>query len=93
MSLLIANKAMNTHVHHTNDGRLVTHSHPYNKTADNEFVKQHNHTSAFMVLLQHLDLLFFLAIVFFTVFNFHKTCRLENSIISIQSKTAIVQTP
>ena len=46
------------HMHVLSDGTLVTHAHPYNKSADNAPAKQHHHTATEMLILENLEILF-----------------------------------
>ncbi len=61
--LMIANKALNLHVHKSKDGALIVHAHPFNKSADNEPIKKHNHNLLDYVLLNQLDLIFIASIL------------------------------
>lgn len=67
ITLLIINNTVWQHVHILPDGTLISHAHPYNKTTENTPVKQHHHSSAEMLILENLEILFpslFLTIAF-----------------------------
>jgi len=59
MGLLIANKGFFIHSHKLENGSIVTHSHPYNRSNDTEPYKSHHHTNAEFLFFENLDLLFF----------------------------------
>ncbi|ALO15517.1 hypothetical protein L21SP5_01877 [Salinivirga cyanobacteriivorans] len=61
---IIANKAIYLHVHEANDGTLIVHAHPFNKSADNDPIKKHHHNLLEYVLLSHFDLLFIASLLF-----------------------------
>lgn len=46
MVLLIANNSIYMHTHINEQGKLITHAHPFNKTTDNKPIKSHQHTNA-----------------------------------------------
>lgn len=65
MGLYVANKAVFIHVHKLRDGRVIEHSHPYDKAGDPEPYKSHHHSNTEFVFLQNLDVLFTeIAVVF-----------------------------
>jgi len=57
-AMLIMNNALFIHSHKLLDGKIVTHSHPFNKTKDSTPFKTHTHSSVEFFLLQHLEILF-----------------------------------
>ncbi len=61
---IIANKAIYLHVHEANDGTLIVHAHPFNKSADNDPIKKHHHNLLEYVLLSHFDLIFIASLLF-----------------------------
>lgn len=65
MGMLIVNKAFFLHVHKLNDGTIVSHSHPYDKSNDSKPYKSHHHTNAEFLFFQNLEILFL--IVFLTL--------------------------
>lgn len=56
--LQVFNKTFYLHTHLSEQGIIVTHAHPYNKTADSEPVKSHRHTRDQMMVLSSFDFLF-----------------------------------
>lgn len=66
IAMLTFNQSVNLHTHQLADGTIVSHAHPYNKTSDSAPVKNHHHTLAEFLILQHFEILFlslFIAIV------------------------------
>lgn len=56
--MLTVNKVLYIHTHQLSDGTIVVHSHPYNKTDDNQPIKSHYHSKFEFVFLQNLYILF-----------------------------------
>ena len=67
MGLLIANKGLFTHTHKLNDGRLVTHAHPYDKKQDSEPYKKHPHTKYEFLFFENLNILFLSTILILSI--------------------------
>jgi len=65
MGLFIVNKAIFLHVHKLNDGTIVAHAHPYDKSNDSKPYKSHHHSNAGFLFFQNLEILFL--IVFLTL--------------------------
>lgn len=68
--MLIVNEAVFLHIHKLDDGTIIEHAHPYNKSADSQPLKSHHHTNAERLFFQHLKVLFlvtFLTLVLFTL--------------------------
>ena len=55
-SLSIGNKVIYLHTHVNNLGKIVTHSHPYNKSSDNQPVKSHHHSNAALAFLSQAEI-------------------------------------
>lgn len=60
----IFNSSVNLHSHKLDDGTIVTHAHPYNKTGDTLPFKSHKHTKLELLFLTHSQLLFLLFFTF-----------------------------
>jgi len=71
MGMLIANNAIFMHVHKLNDGTIISHAHPYDKTSDTQPHKSHQHSKVEYVLFHNLEILFpvFFLIFFLTAFT------------------------
>lgn len=72
MLAMIANSSIYIHSHKLENGTIVTHSHPYDKSEDNGPFKSHQHSKAeflFYKSLKTFFFLFFLAIVFSFLIN------------------------
>ena len=68
--MLIANKAVFMHTHKLNDGTIIEHAHPFDKSTDSEPYKSHNHTKTELLFFQNLELfslIVFLTFAFFTI--------------------------
>ncbi len=63
VGLMIANKVMYTHIHKLEDGSIVVHAHPYDKSENENSGKTHHHVKAELFFLQSLELLFYIAIL------------------------------
>ena len=61
--MMVANKIFYLHSHKLMDGTIVTHSHPYDKTGDNQPIKSHHHNSFEYALIQNLGILFFVVFI------------------------------
>ena len=70
MVMLIANKALFMHAHQLNDGTVVTHSHPYDKSNDSKPYKSHHHTKAELLFFSNLELLILFIFLPFLLLNF-----------------------
>ncbi len=63
MTMLITNKIAFTHIHKLDDGTIVEHAHPYNKTDDSAPLKTHHHTNAELLFFHNLNILFLVALI------------------------------
>jgi hypothetical protein len=61
---LIANNVMFMHSHYLSDGTIITHAHPFKKSADSEPIPVHSHSKAELLILENLQVLIFF---FFTL--------------------------
>ncbi|MDF1575570.1 MAG: hypothetical protein P1P86_10320 [Bacteroidales bacterium] len=57
MSFVIVNRALYIHIHLMPNGSLVSHAHPFSKTADDHKAKDHQHSSLELFLLDQLDII------------------------------------
>jgi hypothetical protein len=64
IGVLVINTGLFTHTHQFADGSIVTHAHPYNKSAEQSPGESHRHTQTELLFLQTLGLLFFMALSF-----------------------------
>ena len=63
MTMLITNKIVFTHIHKLDDGTIVEHAHPYNKTDDSAPFKTHHHSNAELLFFHNLNILFLVAFI------------------------------
>ena len=64
MLLLIINKALFIHTHILEDGTVIVHAHPYNKSEDSKPVKTHHHSNYALLFFHNINLLFFISFFF-----------------------------
>lgn len=75
LALIVAvtiNKVTYSHVHILEDGRLISHAHPYDKSENSQPGKSHHHSSVEFIFLQNLEILFFIALLAFLFFQVSK---------------------
>ncbi len=66
--MLVANKGIFMHAHKLEDGTVIFHSHPYNKSNDASPVKTHHHSKAEFCFFHNTEILFFLTFLAVTLF-------------------------
>ena len=71
IALQLANKSVYLHSHILPDGRLVAHSHPYDKSADDQPFKSHHHKQTEFVILELFNLLYLLNLTALTLVGFN----------------------
>lgn len=54
-SLMMLNSVLYRHSHRLPNGKIVSHAHPYQKSADNSPAQPHEHTDEELALLQLID--------------------------------------
>ena len=69
MSIFIINNTLFIHAHKTDDGRIVVHAHPYDKSDDSQPYKSHQHTKTEFLFLDKLKLLFLFIFILFVFLN------------------------
>jgi hypothetical protein len=69
IGFVIVNDVNNMHVHRLENGKMVIHSHPFNKSQDNTPVKKHQHSTFDFLQIQQAHVLFWVA---FISFSFHE---------------------
>lgn len=68
MGMFIADRAIFLHSHKLNNGIIITHAHPYDKSNDSKPYKSHHHTNSQYLLFQRLEVLFFVVFLTFALF-------------------------
>ena len=61
--LISFNNIRYTHNHALDNGSIVTHAHPFDRTGDSSPVKKHDHNRLEMVLISSISILVLLAII------------------------------
>ena len=75
MSILVVNKAMFMHAHKMTDGKVITHSHPYDKSNDSKPYKSHHHTKVEFLFIENLKILFLFVFLTFALLNLVKKAK------------------
>jgi len=65
MGLMLINKAIFLHSHVLNDGTIIIHAHPCERSEDSQPLKKQHHTKAAFFFYENLDLLFLSAVLSF----------------------------
>lgn len=58
MGLFITNKLVFSHLHKLDDGTIIEHAHPYNRSTDSGPYKSHHHTKSELLFFQNLRIIF-----------------------------------
>ncbi len=90
MGMFIADKAIFLHVHKSNDGTIIEHAHPYDKSNDSKPYKSHHHTNAELLFFQNLNILFLIVFLTFALFAFVKKAKYSFYIIPRHAQTCII---
>lgn len=69
MATLLLNKAVYIHVHVMPNGTVLTHAHPFNKTADSTQGKSHHHSNLEFFMFQALEILILSSAVVLILMN------------------------
>ena len=88
--MLIANKAIFLHVHKLNDGTVVNHAHPYDKSNDSKPYKFHHHLYTEILFFQNLEILFLVVFLTFALFTLVKKEKLSFFIITRHTLSCII---
>jgi len=87
MVLMIANKIVFTHSHILDNGEIISHTHPYDKTNDREPFKSHHHAQTELFFFQHIEIYF--PFVFLSLNLFYPLPR-ENHFVYYEKKATLV---
>ena len=66
--LQIANRTVYFHSHKLENGQIISHAHPYNKSSDSTPFKKHHHSDNEIIILAQLEVLLLLSFVLFALF-------------------------
>ncbi len=75
MGIFIVNKGIYTHSHKLENGSVLTHAHPFNKSNDSSPHKSHHHSIFEFLFLENLNLIFFSA---FVIISFYGIFRIKH---------------
>ncbi len=86
IGLLTINNVLFLHSHQFDNGKIVTHAHPYNKSNDSAPIKSHHHSKTELIFLENLQLLFIFTFISFFVLDVakKKTCFVINRVFYTQ---------
>ena len=90
IGMLIVNKSIFTHTHKLNDGTVINHAHPYDKSNDSEPYKSHHHTNAELVFFQNLETLIIIVFLTFALFTLIKKAKYSFYIITRHTLSCII---
>ena len=90
MVSLIANKVIFSHAHRLNNGTVIKHSHPYDKSNDSKPYKSHHHTNAELLFFQNLEILFPIVFLAFALFALVKKAKRSSNIITRHTLSCII---
>jgi len=60
---------------HVYGNKVITHSHPYNKSTDNDPVKKHHHSDSFLLLISIIESASFILLTGLILIHFSKSLR------------------
>jgi len=84
------NKAFFCHTH-IYGNKIVTHSHPYNKSDDADPVKNHRHSDAFLIVISTIEALSFILLSGLILIHFSKSIRFTPLIAPVHARPAILR--
>lgn len=82
IGMVVINNIVFMHAHILDNGKIIVHAHPYNKSQDPSPFKEHQHSAKEFLHISHIQLLFFVffLIIALSVFNRPiKKCRSNES--------------
>ncbi len=69
MSIFVINNVLFIHAHKMDDGRIVVHAHPYDKSDDSQPYKSHHHTKTELLFFDNVKLHFLFVFFLFVFLN------------------------
>ncbi|MCD4769064.1 MAG: hypothetical protein K8R35_02715 [Bacteroidales bacterium] len=90
MSMLVVNKIMFMHVHKMEDGTVIAHSHPYNKTDDSKPFKTHRHTIAEFLFLNNFEIFFLVILLALALIGIARKAKYSIYSFSCFARTCII---
>ena len=90
MGMFIVNKAIFLHVHKLNDGTVIVHAHPFDKSNDSKPYKSHHHSNAEFFFFQNIEILFLVAFLTFAFFAIFKKEKFSSFIIKRLTLSCII---
>ncbi len=90
MGMFIVNKAIFLHLHKLNDGTVIVHAHPFDKSNDSKPYKSHHHSNAEFLFFQNIEILFLVAFLTFALLTIVKKEKFSSFIIKRQALSCII---
>ncbi|NPA36725.1 MAG: hypothetical protein GXO47_07740 [Chlorobi bacterium] len=91
MSLMIVDKALFLHTHKLDDGTIIAHAHPFNKSEDSKPFKTHHHSDSVFHFYHVVNLLFPAIVLTFTLILSYQKTRLLFSPVKKASHSHILR--
>jgi hypothetical protein len=89
MGLFIANKAIFLHLHKLNNGTIIEHAHPFDKSNDSKPYKSHDHSNAEFLLFQNLETFFLIVFLTLVLITLVKKEKVSFKLITEHTLTCI----
>lgn len=89
ITALMINRVVYSHIHVLSNGSLVSHAHPFSKSAESKPDSSHQHSNIEFFLLDQLDILILCATAAFVLKQFSKSSRF-NQTAPVHLLTALV---
>ena len=83
MGLFIANNAFFIHAHKLNNGKVIEHAHPYNKTSDSKPYKSHHHSNTEYFFFQNFEILFLIVFIIYVLKVYAKEEKIWLALLSV----------
>ena len=90
MGLFITNKLVFSHLHKLDDGTVIEHAHPYNRSTDSGPYKSHHHTKSELLFFQNLRIIFPIIFIVFAVIPIVKKRKFYLFIVARQALSYII---
>lgn len=90
IGMFIVNKAIFLHTHKLDNGTVISHAHPYDKSNDSKPYKSHHHTNAELLFFQNIEILFIIGLLTFALFALVEKTNYSSNIITRHTLTCII---
>ncbi len=99
MGFILINKSVYMHAHRLDNGKIIVHAHPFNKSTDDKPVKSHHHSKAELIFINVFNFLSFLIFLPFvlrqiitrTEYYFFEICHYyKTTILNVHSRAPLL---